>query len=121
MEEYHTHVPIPGRVEMQKSYSNLKTAAVNSEQTTRVILSTTLETMHTTTINAFPKFESVKRTIRCYKSRGIESCGHPDNADGIIIPDKYKMTLKVPVYFGISPFLSYKPNSILVRFSNQYS
>ena len=50
--------------------------------------------MLTTRINAFQKFESVKRTIRSYKSRGIESFGHPDNAGGILIPDKYKMTLK---------------------------
>ena len=78
MVEDHTHAPIPGRIEMLKSYSILKTAAVNSEQSTRGILSTTLGTMHTTTINAFPKFEYVKRTIRSYKSRGIESCGHPD-------------------------------------------
>ena len=77
--EDHTHAPIPGRIDMLKSYSNLKTAAANSEQSTRGILSTALETMYTTTINAFPKFESVKRTVRSYKSRGIESCGHPDN------------------------------------------
>ena len=32
MVDKHTYAPIPGRVDMQKSYSNLKTAAANSEQ-----------------------------------------------------------------------------------------
>ena len=92
--EEDTHAPIPGLIDMLKSYSNIKTAAANSEQSTRGILSTELQSIHTTTINAFPKLESVKRTIRSYKSRGIESCGHPENASDIIIPDKYRNTHK---------------------------
>ena len=45
-------------------------------------------------LNAFTKFESVKRTIRPYKSRGIERSGHPENAGCKIIPDKYIMIRK---------------------------
>ena len=75
---------------MLQAYSTIK----NSEQSTRAILSTSLETMRSSIINTFPKIESVKRTIRVYKSSDIECCGHPGNAAEIIIPDKYKQTSK---------------------------
>ena len=90
----HTHSPSQERIEMLQAYSTIKSTAKNSEQSTRAILSTSLETMHSSIINTFPKIESVKRTIRVYKSSGIESCGHPGNAAEIIIPDKYKQTSK---------------------------
>ena len=44
---------------MLKSYSNLNPAATNSEQSTRGMFSAELETIHTTTIDALPKLESV--------------------------------------------------------------
>ena len=36
----------------------------------------------------------MKRTIRNYKSISIESCGNPSTTSEIVIPDKYKITLK---------------------------
>ena len=90
----HTHAPSQERIEMLTAYSKIKSMASNSEQSTRAILSTSLETMHPSVINTFPKLESVKRIIRVYKSAGIETCGHPESAAGIIIPEKYKTTLK---------------------------
>ena len=90
----HTHAPSQERIEMLRTYSKIKSMATNSEQSTRAILSTSLETMHPSVVNTFPKLESVKRIIRVYKSAGIETCGHPESAAGIIIPDKYKTTLK---------------------------
>lgn len=86
--EEHTHAPISDRVDIPKNNSNLKAAATNLKQSTRGMMSTELDTSHTTAINAFPKLESVKRTIRCHQSRGIESCGHPENVSDIIILDK---------------------------------
>ena len=90
----HTHAPSQERIEMLTAYSKIKSMASNSEQSTRAILSTSLETMHPSVVNTFPKLESVKRIIRVYKSAGIETCGHPESAAGIIIPEKYKTTLK---------------------------
>ena len=57
--------------------------------------------MHPSTVNNLPKLESVKRTIRNYKSISIESCGNPSTTSEIVIPDKYKITLKG------EPFLLY--------------
>lgn len=90
----HTHAPSQERIEMLRAYSKIKSTATQSEQSTRTILSTSLEVMHPSIVNAFPKLESVKRSIRVYKSAGVESCGHLESAAGIILPDKYKTTLK---------------------------
>ena len=59
---------------MLTAHSKIKSMATNSEQSTRAILSTSLETMHSSVVNTFPKLESVKRIIRVYKSAGIETC-----------------------------------------------
>ena len=79
---------------MLQSYSNSKSLAKKSEQSTRSILSTMLETINSGTFNKLPKLESVKRTIRSYKNISIESCGQPRDAASIIIPPKYTLSLK---------------------------
>ena len=50
--------------------------------------------MHQMTINKLPAFESVKKTIRNYKCKNVESCGNPTCTTEIVIPDKYKSRLK---------------------------
>ena len=90
----HTLAPSQERIEMLATYSKIKSMATNSEQNTRAIISTSLETMHPSVVNTFRKLESVKRIIRVYKSASVEFSGHPESAAGIIIPDKYKTTLK---------------------------
>ena len=77
-----------------KSHSKSKSLAKNSEQSTRGILSTLLETMNSGTVIKLPKLESVKRTLRSYKNIGIESCGKSADTASIIIPSKYTLSLK---------------------------
>ena len=72
----------------------MKNLATTSEQSTRGFLSLGTATMHQMTINKLPKLESVKRTIRNYICKNVESCGNPNCAAEIVIPDKYKSTLK---------------------------
>ena len=50
--------------------------------------------MHPSTVSKLPQLESVKRTIRNYKSMIIENCGNPTCTAEIIIPEKYKNSLK---------------------------
>ena len=64
----HTHAPSQERIEMLQAYSTIKSTAEISEQSTRAILSTSLQTMHSSIINTFIKIESVKRTIRDTKA-----------------------------------------------------
>ena len=79
----------------------MKDIASNSEQITRGILSIGIGEMNSSTINKLPQLESVKRTIRNYKSLSIENCGSPTCATEIVIPEKYKTSLKG------EPFLLY--------------
>ena len=84
---------------MLQSYSKSKSLAKNSEQSTRGILSTMLETMNSGTVIILPKLESVKRIIRSYKNIGIESFGKPADAASIIIPSKYTLSLKANSFY----------------------
>ena len=79
----------------------MKDIASNSEQSTRGILSLGIEEMLPNTVNKLPNLESMKRTIRNYKSMSIENCGSPTCAAEIVIPEKYKNSLKG------EPFLLY--------------
>ena len=88
------HTPSQDRIKMLKDYRKMKDTASNSEQSTRGILSSGLEKMHPSTVSKLPQLESVKRTIRNYKSMSIENCGNPTCAAEIIIPEKYKNSLK---------------------------
>ena len=101
IEQAHTHTPSQDRIQMLKDYSKMKDIASNSEQSTRGILSLGIEEMHPSTVNKLRKLESVKRTIRNYKSMSIENCGSPTCAAEIVIPEKYKNSLKG------EPFLLY--------------
>ena len=55
----------------------MKNLAATPEQSTRGILSLGTATMHQITINKLQILESVKRTIRNYKCKNVESCGNP--------------------------------------------
>ena len=101
IEQAHTHAPSQDRIKMLKEYRKMKDLASVTEQSTRGILSSGIETMQPSTINKLPQLESVKRTIRNYKNISIEICGNPTTAAEIVIPDKYKITLKG------EPFLLY--------------
>ena len=98
IEQAHTHTPSQDRIQMLKDYSKMKDIASNSEQSTRGILSLGIEEMHPSTVNKLRKLESVKRTIRNYKSMSIENCGSPTCAAEIVIPEKYKNSLKGEPY-----------------------
>ena len=68
IQQAHTHTPSQVRVQMLKDYRKMKDIASNSEQSTRGILSIGIGEMNSSTINKLPQLESVKRTIRNYKS-----------------------------------------------------
>ena len=61
----HTHAPDCSRVEMIRGLNTMKYRATNSNDSTRSILATGLETMTDSTIYKLYKFDSIKRTIRC--------------------------------------------------------
>ena len=104
----HAHPPSQDRIEMLKQYGEMKNLATTSEQSTRGILSLGTATMHQITINKLPKLESVKRTIRKYKCKNVESFGNQTCAAEIVIPDKYKRTLEG------DPFLLFDPGVTFV-------
>ena len=60
----HTHAPDCSRVEMIRGLNTMKYRARNSNDSTRSILATGLETMTDSTISKLYKFDSIKRTIR---------------------------------------------------------
>ena len=97
----HNHGSDPARIDMLKGYNDLKQHSLNSEESTRVILSSGIATMSSSTIAKLPKLSSVKRTIRNYKSVSDVNCGNPTCAAEIQIPEQYKVTLKD------EPFLLY--------------
>ena len=84
----------PVRIDMPKGYNKVKERSIDSEESTRVFLSYRIEQMGASSVAQLPKLESVKRTIRTYKSRSEENCGNPTCAAEIIVPEKYKVTLK---------------------------
>ena len=86
----HTHGSDPVRIDMLKGYNKVKERSIDSEESTRVILSYCIEQMGASSVAQLPKLESVKRTIRTYKSRSEENCGNPTCAAEIIVPEKYK-------------------------------
>ena len=89
----HTHCPDPARADIIKGITRMKERATNSEDTTRSILITGIQTMNDSSISMLPKFESVKRTIRRKKS-STERFDIAKVAEEIIIPEKYKLSLK---------------------------
>ena len=79
----------------------MKDIATDCEQSTRGIISKGIGEMNSSKINKLPQLKSVKRTIRNYKSISNENCGSPTCAAEIVIPEKYKTSLKG------EPFLLY--------------
>ena len=68
--------------------------SINSEESTRVILSHGIERMRSSSIAQLPKLESVKRIIRMHKSKSE----NPTCAAEIIIAEKYKVTVKKKLF-----------------------
>ena len=89
----HTHRPNPMRAEIIKGLTQMKERALNSESSTRSILSSGLELMNESSIAALPKFDSIKLTIRRSKSRA-ENFDNLATAGDIVIPEIYKLTSK---------------------------
>ena len=90
----HTHGSDPVRIDMLKGYNKVKERSIDSEESTRIIVSYGIEQMGASSVAQLPKLESVKRTIRTHKSRSEENCGNPTCAAEILVPEKYKVTLK---------------------------
>ena len=101
IEDGHTHGSDPARIVMLKGYNYVKQRSINSEESTRAILSIEIEQMPSSSIAKLPNLDSVKRTIRNYKKVSQVSCGNPTCAAEILIPSKYEITLKQ------EPFLLY--------------
>ena len=70
----HTHVPDVARIEMLKGYSEIKRQAIDSEISTRSILSAGIQKLHPCSIAKLPEFQSIKQTIRNHKSADEETC-----------------------------------------------
>ena len=94
IQSQHSHGPDIARVEMLKGYNDLKIAARNSEVSTRNLLSISVVNFTTESINKLPKLDSVKRTIRNYKSIHEENVGNSSSCADIIIPNMCKSTLR---------------------------
>ena len=94
IQSQHSHGPDIARVEMLKGYNDLKIAARNSEVSTRNLLFISVVNFTTETINKLPKLDSVKRTIRNYKSIDEENVGNPSSCADIIIPSMCNSTLR---------------------------
>lgn len=89
----HTHGSNTSRVEMIKGITKMKTRAENSEESTRFIFASGIETMTDSAISTLVKFDSLKRTIRRHKS-GREDFNISTSAEDITIPEKFRTTLK---------------------------
>eukprot|EP00800_Vazella_pourtalesii_P013145 TRINITY_DN3097_c0_g1_i1.p1 TRINITY_DN3097_c0_g1~~TRINITY_DN3097_c0_g1_i1.p1 ORF type:complete len:105 (-),score=6.15 TRINITY_DN3097_c0_g1_i1:102-416(-) len=79
---------------MLKGYSEIKRQAIDSEISTRSILSAGIQKLHPCSIAKLPEFQSIKQTIRNHKSADEETFGNTTSAAEIQIPPKYKVTLK---------------------------
>ena len=65
----HTHGPDISRIEMLKGYNLMKErASSNSDESTRAIFASRVETMSDTSVIKLPKTESIKRMIREHKN-----------------------------------------------------
>ena len=60
----HTHGSDPVRIDMLKGYNKVKERSIDSEESTRIIVSYGIEQMGASSVAQLPKLESVKRTIR---------------------------------------------------------
>ena len=87
----HTHAPDCSRVEMINGLNAMKDRARNSNDNTRFILATGLETMSNTTVSKLSKFDSITRTIRRQKS-STEDFPISTLPGEITIPKKFKMS-----------------------------
>ena len=87
----HSHGSDLPRVEMLKSYNNLKTVAQDSESSTRNLLTDSVQNMSAESVVKLPKLESVKKTIRNYK-RTEGYVGNPSSCADVIIPSSLKVT-----------------------------
>ena len=90
----HSHGPDTKRFEIVQSISQMKDRATNSEDSTRSILASGVGTMSNSSIAALPRFDSVKRTICRVKSSTTDNVSNSTLLEEIIIPEKYKYTLK---------------------------
>ncbi|KAI6655692.1 hypothetical protein LOD99_1832 [Oopsacas minuta] len=86
----HPHGSNPVRIEMLRGYNMVKECSINSEESTRVILSHGIERMGSSSTAQLPKLESVKRIILIHKSKSEENCGNPTCAAEIIIAENTK-------------------------------
>ena len=90
----HSHGPVPGRSQMLKAYQSMKECASNSGEKPRLILSKGIAKLDETSLIALPRLDSVKRTIRRHKCLDQETSVNQASAAEMIIPDKYRITLK---------------------------
>ena len=79
---------------MLKAYQSMKECASNSGEKPRLILSKGITKLDETSIIALPRLDSVKRTIRRHKCLDEDTSFNQASAAEMIIPDKYRITLK---------------------------
>ena len=120
IQQAHKHTSSQDRVQMLKDYTKTKEIAANSEQSTRGILSIGIGEMNPCAINKLPKLESVKRTIRNYKSISIENCGNPTCAAEIVFPEKYTKFLKGEPFYCMIQGLGMREGSIYMAHLNLF-
>ena len=72
----------------------MKECALNSGEKPRLILSKGITKLDETSIIALPRLDSVKRTIRRHKCLDEDTSINQASAAEMIIPDKYRITLK---------------------------
>ena len=90
----HTHGPDMSRIEMLKGYDLMRERADHiSDESTRAIFASGVETMSDSSINQLPKTESVKRMIRVHKN-GPDRIINSASASEIHILERYRVTPK---------------------------
>ena len=94
----HSHGPDPGRSQMLKDYQSMKECASNSGEKPWLILSKCITNLDEASIIALPRLDSVKRTIRRHKCLDEDTSINQASAAEMIIPDKYRITLKSELF-----------------------
>ena len=109
----HSHGPDPGRSQMLKAYQSMKECASNSGEKPRLILSKGITKLDETSIIALPRLDSVKRTLRRHKCLDEDTSINQASAAEMIIPDKYRITLKGELFLVYDSGIGYS-NRMLI-------
>ena len=84
-----------GQIHLKLKWSNtsIKARTYNSDESTRLIFASEIETITDSSISSLFQFDSIKRTIR-RNTPGLEHFNISSSAANITIPEKFRAILK---------------------------